>query len=552
MTFRLRSRSPVRWLVLILALGTASRADAQNATPPLAVAAIASIDAVLDDVDYLFDASGHPQYAQFVRGLVANLNELKGIDRGRPLGVMVFFPQTLGADPDAAVFIPVADIEQLKSTARLGNVISLEDDAQPGRLVLKTPEKSIPVRLEHGYAFLSEKPDVLLRTLPDPSSVMGDLLSRYDGAISLRREGIPVHLALMARGTLDGLLASTRSQAQGGTETETQLVQDSLGFGGQIARALFEDTERLEAGWRLERDARSLVIEGAVVAGSGKPRIPNAFQSLAEGSPRFGALAAEAAPMGLVLHVNLPVELREMIGRALDLSQQKAEGETERGAAILLPHVRTLFSTLRRTAEAGQLDAVFQVVGGPPDHFTAIGGIALADGEPLARAVQAVLPFAQASPEGRKIDMNAMEIRGVAFHRVRGVAERPQDQLLYGEDAALLVGVAHDAIWFAIGGEEARDRLEEAMGASGAADGDAGRLAAARLHLTDWLGLVRDEGDEAARQFRAVAQRAFPQPEDDQLEIAIAPVDRGLQLRITLEEGYLRMIGHAIAVSQGR
>lgn len=84
------------WLA-ILALGTVDGVTAAPpAREPVAVAYLSSVDGVLDDIDYVVTAGDQPQLSQVVKGVIANLNNLEGIDRTQPIGLYAFLPSDLG------------------------------------------------------------------------------------------------------------------------------------------------------------------------------------------------------------------------------------------------------------------------------------------------------------------------------------------------------------------------------------------------------------------------------------------------------------------------
>jgi hypothetical protein len=111
--------------------------------------------------------------------------------------------------------------------------------------------------------------------------------------------------------------------------------------------------------------------------------------------------------------------------------------------------------------------------------------------------------------------------------------------------------VGQEAVWFGLGGDRTEQHLTAALDAPDhSSDRNERPLLRVRFHLTDWLGMIGDDADQNAKNFRLVAERAFPEPEDDQFEFTISPSSSGLRARMTFEQGYLRLIGHAISAAQ--
>jgi hypothetical protein len=252
-----------------------------------------------------------------------------------------------------------------------------------------------------------------------------------------------------------------------------------------------------------------------------------------------------------VYHLSLPPRVRGLLSEILDRVAERATQDLKDDAAALTGPVTSTLDSLRKTLDAGQVDGFVQVVGGPPDHYYAVGGISLVSAGQVADALRTVLPYAGDHPKEPKVEIGALKIRETEFHRIRSIEQRPQDRLLYGDDASLLVGVGQEAVWFGLGGNQTEKHLATALEAPDRnTDRGEPALLRVRFHLTDWLGMIGEEAAQEAKNFRIVAERAFPEPQDDQFEFTISPTSSGLRARVTVEQGYLRLIGHAISAAQ--
>lgn len=546
---RLARRGMVLLTIVVVAGRPLPAADAP-ARKPVVIAAVKGVDRLLESVDQIFGASGNGRFAEVLRGFVANLNNLKGVDRNRPFGLMAFAPARIGDEPEAVFFIPVESVEDLKTSIRLGNVISLEDGPTPDRLGFKTPEKTIPIRLAHNFAFLSENESTLEADLPDPAASVNDLLQTYDGVVSIRKDGVPETILGFGKSTLEALAAHGVQQEPGESDADFHLKKEIASLGFEAVRSLYSDADQLNIGWKLEPEAHSLSIEANLVLEANGTSV-SAIRDLASTPARFASLAAEPLPLAIVYHLSLPPRVREILDGILDRLEDRAEQDIKSDAAALKPPVMSTLDSVRKTLKAGQIDGFVQVVGGPPDHYYAVGGLSIVSAEQVAAALRTVLPFAGDHPKEPTVEMGALTIGQTEFHRIREIEQRPQDRVLYGDDASLLVGVGQEAVWFGLGGDRASEHLSAALGSPERPnDRVESALLRVRFHLTDWLGLIGEDSDQDARNFRLIAQRAFPEPEDDEIEFTIAPTTSGLQARIRFEQGYLRLVGHAIAASQ--
>jgi hypothetical protein len=193
-----------------------------------------------------------------------------------------------------------------------------------------------------------------------------------------------------------------------------------------------------------------------------------------------------------------------------------------------------------------------QFAGEPPGKMVMVGAIGVAQAENVAEAVNLYLPFVGLSPEVRTLQMNVATAGGVSFHKITGQTVRKQDERLYGADVGLYVGAGREALWVALGGEQTPEVLEELFRAQDgraapAPDGARVPLLHGKLHLTNWIGLAGEgEGDQQRELFQA-ARSAFADPERDGLTLELVPSDHGLRLAISADEGYIRLIGLALA-----
>jgi len=88
-----------------------------------------------------------------VKGFVSNLNNLEGIDRGKPVGVYAFVPVDLSGgkkNPDVVGFIPVTDVEALKRQAHLSKRTLARSDRQAEPLRVQDPGKDALRAIDQG------------------------------------------------------------------------------------------------------------------------------------------------------------------------------------------------------------------------------------------------------------------------------------------------------------------------------------------------------------------------------------------------------------------
>src|SRR5688572_9017627 len=99
----------------INAFASLGRAAAQDPEPtlqprpkpvPIVIVNVASAQRVLSDVTWTFEAAKRPDMLDLVDGFLERIGDLKGVERTKPLGVMLFLPQTLPPQPIPVGFFP--------------------------------------------------------------------------------------------------------------------------------------------------------------------------------------------------------------------------------------------------------------------------------------------------------------------------------------------------------------------------------------------------------------------------------------------------------------
>jgi hypothetical protein len=248
------------------------------------------------------------------------------------------------------------------------------------------------------------------------------------------------------------------------------------------------------------------------------------------------------SPDAQAIAADLIDQARTQIGQGLKVDLKDPASEQ-------LP-VRKLIDAIDGTVQNGRIDGMVQFLGDPPAKMVMVAALGMAHADDVALALEQLLPLVGLSPEVRKLEMNFAQAGGVSFHRITGQKVRMQDEQLYGADLALYVGAGRDALWVALGGAQTPELLEDVMTA--AVDGgsnDASRvpLLHAAVHLTNWIGVVGDGTGAEAQRFIEAARTAFSDPEQDGLAVELGPTDQGLRFHAKVDEGYIRLLGLALA-----
>jgi hypothetical protein len=408
-------------LVIPVLAGNLRAETPKTTREPVAVAYLASIDRVLDDIDYIVTAGGQPEVSQMVRGFITNLNNLEGIDRTKPMGAYAFVPIVLGngkKDPDVVGFIPVTDVETLRKTAHLSNVLSLEPTDKPNRYEFKTPEKTLFVLVDQGHAFISEKSELLDQPLPAPSSLTEVLAGQHDLVVQIRREGVP---KLVWDFALIGAMAASDKELrtlEQSREPEALAKVKGIKLARSAVTSVMSEVRSVWVGLQVSRESRTAVID-AKWQFTEKGKVAQALTESAHSPSSLAKAATADVPAAVHLHAALPVDLRDLAVEGFRLARAKKD-PTESIPEPQRASVNSLIDVLEKTIAAGNAELLLQFTGEPQTGMTAVVGIHVADGQKLAESLKKLLPEAKSSDKVAAVRPEAFTLPASMASRAKG------------------------------------------------------------------------------------------------------------------------------------
>jgi hypothetical protein len=519
---------------------------------PLALICAANMDRFLEDLDYVLGSVGEQERLDQLHGVITNLNGLKGVDRGRPIGLLVFSSASGMGDPDVVAFIPISSMDDLQVSLKISNQVSLVKGEEEGRWELRGPDRGIPIRVEDQYAFVAQKPERLDGDLPAVSDLTAGAADRYDLSLAVFREGIPEQAIEQGLAKLHADAERERERRDGETDAQHALRTRVSRSAEEVLQHVLTDFEQLTVGLTVSREERAAVIE-ARVAAQPRSELSNFVASLAAANSQFAGLDPDTTPLSVSSAWSLSDNGSEIAAELLHQVRQQLGQQMQQdfNASSSAEHpVRRVLDALDATAEAGQVDSLVAFSGDRPGGMVLIGAIHLEQADAVSSALEQILPFVGQSADVARLELNALEIDGVSVHRIVPKKIRQQDERLYGADAALYVGAGQDAIWLALGGAdtpEVLSRFISGVGATDRAESSRPPLLSLDLHLSSWIGLAGDGRSTNERKFIEVARTAFNDPDRDGLHLEIVSDESGLQLTMQLDEGYVRLFGLALA-----
>jgi hypothetical protein len=561
------ARASVVTLLLTLAAplfpGDAPKAIAQEQqTPqqPFAVLAVSGLDPLLEDIDHLFAAGEAPQYARQVRDVIAALNELRGLDRQRPLGAYLYFPVATQQDPQPLLFFPVADIAQLQTSIQIDGELQLLPGQAPDRLMLHTRDGDLPVRLQHGFAFVdpTKTGARLGQPLPDPMELLAEQLSGQDGILVIRRDGLPPALIEVALGQIRSEALTLQPQREGEKDAEYALRRGVHTAIFSLLESAVQEWQGATLRWALAGEGRIAHFEAAILLDPDGRTLP-LLRSIRGDSRRFAAQRAVESAVSLSFNWQPTPAGRELLETLVASLREQMSNDLAAADAALQDAALGGVDALEATVTEETFDSYLQLRKRQEGDYFLLGATAVADAGKLATGLARLLPFAADSDDIRQVDMNVARGGDVPIHRLWPQKLRSRDRRLYGEDAAIYLAAGRGAMWVAVGGEGTASRLAETI----VLEALPGEVLHARprsltggppavptvpsfLDLTveagDWVDMPRTEQGGSDARVAELARRAFASGGDDRLRLWLHPADDGLRVHLHLEHGYIRLL----------
>ena len=512
---------------------------------PVIIVTAASVDRLLADADFVFEAVERKELSDLVGGLMANVRDLKGMNRTQPFGAMVFLTPGLVPQPVPVGFVPVQDMGELIQTVSLGPSPLKKVAGQDDRYELTERGGNLQIVLKEGYAFIARNAEDLDRTFPDPVALTRTLTSKYDIAASVNLKSVSETTRTVFLELLRAQLGAQLQQRDGESDAGYRVRKANGERMLESIELILTEGESLTIGAGLATEDRSAAIEIRLDA-TPDSEFAKRMQDLGAKRSHFASLRDEQVPMTFSASWIVDESAKKTLTELMNLGEEQLGSSLAKEPGLKVP-VKNLFESLRATVDGGHADFFAQFTGKSSEGFVLVGGARISYANTLSSAVAPLLQHAAQLPNPPKISLNATSHNGISFHRIEPKQVGGGERRLYGGTPTIYVGVGPKAVWFAVGGGQVLPTLKKAIdtvaaGPKSVADRNPSAPFQFVLRMKKWLGLGRNPNSTRPR----IADNAFTE-ENDTLQIDIRPTDTGMRLRAQFDEGFLKLIGLAIA-----
>ncbi len=514
---------------------------------PVVVVNFASIDQVLTDIDYMFKAAERPDMMKLVTGFIAeNIGDLKGMNRQKPFGFMVFMAPGLLPKPIRTFYVPVDGVDDLAEILDAKGMIASAVDGKAGHYEITTPNGDFYCILKRGYAYVTEDDNkyMLEAELPEPVAYAEPLAAKYDLGISLQVKNVPlairtVLLAVLRQKTEAGL-QKRDSESEAGYKMRRAQGINTLEFVEQF----MTQCDQFQIGVDASQERKNVEIE-VVMDATPNSELAKLSKELAGRKSFFAPLFNDGQPLTVSASWKMDKRERKAAVAMVEALQIGLAKQLPEGTA---PDVGPLFDSLKATAEQGDMDFCVQFQPVAEKRFVIVGGVRILGGGSFAKGLEQLLNAVKGREELDKVIIDA-DVHGTTrFHQLVAKNVPAQEQRTYGGVPSVYLGASSQTLWFAVGADQAMPNLKSAIDqvqAGNSTNSSAGTAYPFQmiLHTAPWLNIPPANDVDASRMdFAKQALRA----DSDSLRISVQPTDSGTRSRMVFDEGFIKLLGMVI------
>ena len=525
---------------------------------PLVLINSASVQRLRNSAGFMFQTAQQQNKVDALDPwMESTLKDLKGIDRDKPFGMMLYLAPGLIGTPVGISYIPVTNLDEALTTLAYGFGTITPVDGKSGRHEIAYGER-FKIRTLHqgGYVFLvgpDGSEDALDRNFPDPVKLSARLSSQYDIAISLLIKSVPPGIKTLFVEFLKNQSQAEFQQKDGEPESAYRLRRANGESWLELVDKVVNQGEELTIGGRMDPEKRRAYIDFEI-AGTSDSKLAKFFQDMAGKRTYFGNLIQNPATLTMSVSWLLDTKQRGLFTQFFEVAKKEIADRADKdGVANLAPVIDPIFKALLASAEAGHIDGFVQIVGDEPGRYAMIGGAKLIASRSLPTQINDLLQFVKDNPNGNetipKLELAADTIDSHPVHRIQLTPPDKPGQRMFGESSYLYLYATPQAVWFAFGGDAAMDALKEAVAQTALPQDpmqNRNRVPFQFVtHAKNWLSVA---GEETPRQvsFNENARASF-ESENDALRLDVRPTDNGIRLRVEFEEGFIALMGRGIS-----
>jgi hypothetical protein len=549
-------------LMVVVVFGAAGFGLAQDEMKPLVTVSFAGYDQLKANIGVIGRLGGNPKLADGLEQMLQAATKgkgLVGIDAKRPWGAVSYLQfggESEQPSGSTYVFIPVTDLKQvietLKGIPRVGEIT--QDNG-----VYQVTLSGAPLLVQQkGQWAVVTAADPLRNSLAnapsDPQKLFGDMATKHDLAIRLSVKNVPEPLRQMFLSRLE--LISAIQGAQNSGESDAEFTGRKLGTEGalQAFTRLVNDLDEVLLGWSIDASTNKAHLDLEFTAKAGT-KMAAQFAEMKPGKTKFAGVQMP----GAALTINKTVTLSDAdVAWAKSVLAVARKAFTAEMESQRLPADQTklakemgndLFDTLQKTIAAKKSDGGLVVLL-DPTALTLVAGGQIVDSGKLEGILKKIIA---ADPNAAKqITLDADKHEGVRFHKIAVPTKDPKLVPLVGETMEIILGIADDRVFVAVGRNAAETLKKVIDGSKAGADKEVPpfELKLSLGRIVKFIAAVAD--DDMVKMKVAIAAGLVSQAGDsDHIIVTGSPIPQGVRVRVEIEQGLLKAISPILQMAIG-
>lgn len=518
---------------------------AAEAGKPVAVVSVASVDRLAQDLGYLARAAGRGDVGVYLQWITSSF--LETLDRTRPAGVLITVDQD---DPRGVGFLPVPDPDALLRVMRdrLGAKV---DELSDGVRKLELG-KGVYLKQQGPWLFFSDHPRNLAELPDDPVAQLDGLDQRYAVAARFYLRNIPQAQKDVADFLLQSKIDSDiDASLRDNPDADAALLESLRKQMKKASSTIIHQLDQVTIGWAVDGTQQRTYVDLRVQAEGGSS-LAQQFQPLGETRSTFTGFLMPDAAAAVQGCWRVSPAAEQKLSSFWDYVREKTRqglNEDPSTPADIKETIDDILDVVARTLRECQADVGATLMLAPAS-FRFVGGARVADGQALANALQQLWEQARQDPEVPPVHFFAGRLEGLDLHTLNlPIAATDQDaRRLFGEHLEMTVATGPEQLYVALG--PGSDGLLKEVVARSA---ELGSQKVSPLHLRVALmpvmrflaSIEPDAGKQ--RSLTAVIDQAQG---GDVIDLVVQPVQDGLELRVSVEDGVLGLIGAASRAAQ--
>jgi len=544
---------PFFWLLLSMAMladrsaTPACAAEAPEKAEVVAVACVASVDQLTENLAYFTRASGRYDVGGSIH--VRTKAFLDNLDRTKPAGILV----TIADDePRGIGFLPVPDLAKLLTNVRETFDVTV-DELENGLCKLEVG-KGTYLKQQGPWLFFSENARHLSDLPADPTALLDGLDRRYSVSFRLYVRHVPSNLRQLA---IDKMQSDIDAQfvldATGDPAIDGEFLKALRAQLKQFVARVVNESEQITAGWAVDSQRQHTYVDLEFKAVDGSQLARELDWLAGTQSSLTGFLVPEAAAtvQGSVGLAQDDAGLPQAFSTFLRKKCMKGIDEDPRSPQALKDIVNAALDVFDQTVREGRVEGGAAVVLAPGTSAF-VGGIRVADGESLAAAFQQLIELAKNEPGVPEVRFHAENHRGIDLHTFSVPIPDSGNEVrkVLGDELAFVVGTGPKNLFLAFGGgsDGLLKRVIDKSVDTGEQPVPPAQFRVAMKPLFKFLASI----DQDDRKLSLIAEAMESAQGNDGISLTVTAVDGGFRCRLLVEEGVLQALGSASRADKQR